>query len=77
MEREDYMDMSVGKGHPCRPKDLGDETGVRAYRKVHQHNMAGEKLVKGKPREEDIQIIKFYDNRVYIKYQAVWTSLWL
>ena len=39
--------------------------------------MAGEKLVKGKPREEDIQIIKFYDNRVYIKYQAVWTSLWL
>lgn len=33
MEIEDYMGISVGKGRPCRPKDLGDETGVRAYRK--------------------------------------------
>lgn len=43
------MDRSVGKGYPSRPKDLGDETGVTAYRKVHQHDMAGAKFVKGKP----------------------------
>lgn len=35
IENRGLMDRSVGKGYPSRPKDLGDETGVRAYRKVH------------------------------------------